>query len=336
MMIVWLKEVTELQKDALEKFAQKMGFETQTRQVGDSFVTSLLGEGFASRVQLRSFPGVARVVPLQQQGLPPLLKARREKTVQVRNLSFGQGNPVIIAGPCSIESEEQMLSLARNLKEMGVQMLRGGAFKPRTSPYSFQGLGHEGLDILARVSLETDLPVVSEVMSVEDLEQAEAKIDMVQVGARNMQNYSLLKALAEREIPVLLKRGISATIHEFLMAAEYLLSGGNEQVVLCERGVRGFEPLVRYNLDLASLSLLKELSPLPLIVDPSHACGQAALVPAVSRACIALGVDGLMLEVHQNPEDSISDADQALNLESFRQLLGNIHHISDTSRSKQG
>lgn len=247
--------------------------------------------------------------------------------VQVGEVVFGGPSTVLIAGPCSVESLDQMRVVAQQLKDAGVHILRAGAFKPRTNPHSFQGLGQEGLEILAQVSRETGLPVVTEVLSENDIEAVEAKADMLQVGARNMHNTALLKALSKTSLPILLKRGFAATIEEFLMAAEYLVHGGNNQVVLCERGVRSFEPQVRFGIDFGSLALLRELTAFPLVVDPSHATGQARLVRPVARAAAALGVEGIMVEVHPDPSKSVSDAEQAIDIEEFHGLVQDVRAI---------
>lgn len=258
-------------------------------------------------------------------GGPPV---RRQ--VRVGDVVFGAQSMVLIAGPCAVESLAQMRTVASHLKESGAHILRAGAFKPRTSPESFQGLGQEGLEILAQVSRETGLPVVTEVLSENDIEAVEAKADMLQVGARNMHNTALLKALSRTSLPILLKRGFAATIEEFLMAAEYLIQGGNNNVVLCERGVRSFETQVRFSIDFGSLALLRELSALPLVVDPSHATGQARLVRPVARAAAALGVDGIMVEVHPDPSKSVSDAEQAIDIEEFQNMVQDVRAIEGT------
>ncbi len=327
MFVIWTADTPVDRLDNLEKFARQMGFSCHRDTLGGREVTVLDGEGFATRAQLAAFPGVWDVVPLESEATPPLVRTRASRTVPVGSVVFGDGAPVMIAGPCSVEDEQSMLETARELKEAGTHMIRGGTFKPRTSPYSFQGLGREGLDILAKVSRETGLPVMTEILSPDDLEWAEAKVDMIWVGARNMQNFALLKELGKMQIPVMLKRGMASTIHEFLMAAEHILSGGNENVVLCERGVRSFEPLVRYSLDLGSLALLREMAHLPLVVDPSHACGNSRLVRAVSRGAIAVGVDGLMVEVHPEPAKALSDADQALGFDEYRSLLAEVSAV---------
>lgn len=248
--------------------------------------------------------------------------ARTERSiVQVGNVCFGGPQPVVIAGPCSVESYEQTRFAAEAVRTAGGSMLRGGAYKPRTSPYDFQGLGVEALEILARVRSETGLPVVSEVMSTDDIDLISGHVDMLQVGARNMQNFALLRRLSKCQRPVLLKRGPASTVREWLLAAEYLLAGGNDQVVLCERGVRSYDPELRNTFDLAGMALARQLSHLPVIADPSHATGRTDLIPAMSRAALAAGADGLIIEVHPRPSAALSDGAQSLDLPGFAKLM---------------
>ncbi len=241
---------------------------------------------------------------------------------------FGGEEVVIIGGPCSVESQEQMDTVAETLSAAPVQALRGGVYKPRTLPYSFQGLGHEGLDILARVRRQHQIPVVTEVMAIAQIEELAEVADMLQVGSRNMQNFDLLKALGQAGKPILLKRGLAATIEEFLGAAEYILSHGNPQVVLCERGIRSFDNFTRNVLDLGAVVALKQLTHLPVIVDPSHAVGKRELVAPLAKAAIACGADGLIIECHPEPEKSISDARQALSLEDMVALVHRLQPVA--------
>lgn len=234
---------------------------------------------------------------------------------------------VTIAGPCSVESKQQIHTVAKTLSELGIRYIRGGAFKPRTSPYSFQGLGIIGLEMLAEAANTYNLITVSEVMSETQIDLAYNYIDIFQVGARNMQNYSLLKALGKLDKPIILKRSTSATYYELLNAAEYILSGGNSQVILCERGIRSFEPMTRNTLDISSVPVLKQLTNLPIIIDPSHAAGLRSIVPALAKAAVAVGADGVMLEVHPHPELSISDAEQALSFAEFADLVIEMRKI---------
>ncbi|MGK7912492.1 MAG: 3-deoxy-7-phosphoheptulonate synthase [Synechococcus sp.] len=243
-------------------------------------------------------------------------------------LAIGGSDIVIMAGPCTIESEQQMETVARHLAPSPIGMLRGGAYKPRTSPYSFQGLGPQGLDIIANVGRTYNLPVVTEVMAVEQIPLVSDRADMLQVGSRNMQNFDLLKAVGQSDRPVLLKRGLAATLEEFVMAAEYILSYGNPNVVLCERGIRSFDSYTRNVLDLGAVVALKQLVHLPVIVDPSHASGRRELVADLARAAIACGADGLMIECHPTPELSVSDAAQALSLDAAVNLAESLRPIA--------
>jgi len=251
------------------------------------------------------------------------VEGRERTVVDVGGAKFGSGF-VVIAGPCAIEDEEQMIELARSLKEAGAHVLRGGAFKPRTSPYSFQGLGEKGLKILRKAGDEVGLPVVSEVLDTRHVELVAKYVDMIQIGARNMQNFPLLKEVGRTKKPVLLKRGFGCTIEEWLLAAEYILLEGNWEVVLCERGVRTFEPSTRFTLDIAAVLVVKELSHLPVIVDPSHAAGKNSLVKPLARAALAVGADGVMVEVHPNPSTALSDGPQSLTLKEFRELMEDL------------
>jgi len=253
----------------------------------------------------------------------------KEKTlIRVGELLVGGEKVIVIAGPCSVESREQILETARSVRLSGASMLRGGAFKPRTLPYSFQGLGEEGLKLLAEAREETGLPVVTEVMAPQDVKTVEAYTDILQIGARNMQNFPLLKRVAGSAKPVLLKRGFSSTIEEWLGAAEYILHGGNQDVILCERGIRTFTKLTRFTLDVTAVPLVKNLSHLPVIVDPSHGTGHSSLVSPMAKAAIAAGADGLMIEVHPNPEEAKSDGIQSITTEEFQKLMKDIYPVA--------
>jgi len=253
--------------------------------------------------------------------------------VRVGEVAIGGDTVVVIAGPCSVESREQLISTAHAVKKAGASLLRGGAYKPRTSPYDFQGLGEEALKILREASEETGLPVVTEVMGTEDVELICEYADMLQVGARNMQNFNLLRKLATVRKPVLLKRGPSATVKEWLLAAEYLLAGGNPDVVLCERGIKTFETETRNTMDLAAVALARDLSHLPVIADPSHGTGKQSLIAAMSRAAVAVGADGLIIEVHPCPERALSDGPQSLDFAAFEKVM---RGLSDPLRSISG
>jgi len=253
----------------------------------------------------------------------------RESTlVRIGDAVIGGEKVAVIAGPCSVESREQLMEAARAVKAAGASMLRGGAFKPRTLPYSFQGLGVEGLKILAEAREETGLPVVTEVMATEEVSVVEEYADVLQIGARNVQNYPLLKRVGKAGKPVLLKRGLASTIEEWLSAAEYVLHGGNPDVILCERGIRSYGKLTRFTLDLAAVPLLKEVSHLPVVVDPSHGTGVRSLVKPMSKAAVAAGADGLIVEVHPKPEEAMSDGAQSLRPKDFETLMGELEPVA--------
>jgi 3-deoxy-7-phosphoheptulonate synthase len=252
----------------------------------------------------------------------------KRTVVRIGSVEIGAGQPVFIAGPCSVESYEQLLATAEAVKSAGAVMLRGGAYKPRTSPYDFQGLGVEALQLLSQVRDETGLPIVSEVLSTEDIDIVADHVDMLQVGARNMQNFALLRRLGKLRKPVLLKRNPAATVKEWLLAAEYLLAGGNGQVVLCERGIRSYDPELRNTLDLAGMALARQLSHLPVLADPSHATGRRDLIPAMSRAALAAGADGLIIEVHPDPANALSDGMQSLDFAGFADMMETMQSSS--------
>jgi 3-deoxy-7-phosphoheptulonate synthase len=248
--------------------------------------------------------------------------------VDINGVRFGGSDIVVIAGPCAVESREQLFRTARSVKEGGASILRGGAFKPRSSPYNFQGLGEEGLKLLSLIRSETGLPVVTEVMDTRQMELVASYADIIQIGSRNMQNYPLLKEAGICGKPVLLKRGMMATIEEYLMAAEYILNQGNDQIILCERGIRTFETSTRNTLDLSAVPMLKRLSHLPVIVDPSHGTGLRWMVPALAKAAVAVGADGLIMEVHFNPESALCDGQQSLSLDEFAKLMPELKKIA--------
>jgi 3-deoxy-7-phosphoheptulonate synthase len=286
-------------------------------------IVAAVGSGRRHEIEaLQVAPGVDTVVAIAQ---PFKLVSRQVKPdgsiVKVGDVSIGGPGVAIIAGPCSVESREQLLSTAHAVKRAGATMLRGGAYKPRTSPYDFQGLGLEALKILAEAREQSGLPIVTEVMGTEDVDIICEYADMLQVGARNMQNFSLLRRLATVKKPILLKRGPSATVKEWLLAAEYLLSGGNHEVVLCERGIKTFESEMRNTFDLAAVALARDLSHLPVIADPSHGTGKQSLIAAVSRAAVAVGADGLIIEVHPCPERALSDGAQSLDFAGFERVM---------------
>ncbi|MGA9642818.1 MAG: 3-deoxy-7-phosphoheptulonate synthase [Terriglobales bacterium] len=311
------------------------GYQPHTIRGTERTIVAAVGSG-GNRIALEALqaaPGVEEVVAITH---PFKLVSRQVKSeptvVNVRGVPIGGEEFVVIAGPCSVESREQLLAAARAVKSAGARLLRGGAYKPRTSPYDFQGLGEEALRLLAEARDETGLPIVTEVMSTEDVARISEYADLLQVGARNMQNFALLRALARVDRPILLKRGPSATVKEWLLAAEYLLAGGNPNVILCERGIRTFETDTRNTLDLAAIALAKELSHLPVIADPSHGTGRRSLIPALSSAALAVGADGLMIEVHPCPERALSDGPQSLDPEGFRKLMRNLAMPSRTMK----
>ena len=247
-----------------------------------------------------------------------------DSIIKVGNVDIGNGSKAMIAGPCSVESYEQLYKIASDVKDAGANILRGGAFKPRTSPYDFQGLGREGLEILSSVSKELNIPIVSEIVSIEDLDLFKEHVDLIQVGARNMQNYDLLKHLGTIGKPVLLKRGLNATYEEWIMSAEYLMVSGNPDVIFCERGIRTYEPYTRNTLDLQSIPVIKRFTHLPIIVDPSHAGGRWWMVDSMSRAAMAAGADGLMIETHYDPDNALSDGAQSLHPNKYKELLNSL------------
>ena len=253
-----------------------------------------------------------------------------DTVVEVGETKIGGGNFAMIAGPCSVESEEQIVTVAKAVKAAGAQLLRGGAFKPRTSPYDFQGLKAEGIELLKIARAETGLPIVTEIMSVEHLPLFE-DVDVIQVGARNMQNFDLLRKLGQLRKPILLKRGLANTLKEFLMSAEYIMAGGNEQVILCERGIRTFDDYTRNTLDLAAVPMLRELTHLPIIVDPSHATGRANLVQPMALAAAACGADGLIIEVHNDPMHALCDGAQSLRPEQYAQLAEKVQRVREVT-----
>jgi 3-deoxy-7-phosphoheptulonate synthase len=319
---------TEQEIDHVIERVRELGYQPHVIRGAERTIIGVVGKSQAHRSELealRAAPGVEEMVPISQPFKLVSLELRRERTVvDVGGVQIGGDELVVIAGPCSVESREQILDTARALKAAGAHMLRGGAYKPRTSPYEFQGLGIEALQILREARQLTGLPIVTEIMSTEEVDVVSEHADMLQVGARNMQNYPLLRRLAATPRPILLKRGPSATIKEWLLAAEYLLAGGNPNVVLCERGIKTFETETRNTLDLAGVALAKELSHLPVIVDPSHATGRRSLVHATARAAVAVGADGLMVEVHPCPERALSDGPQSLDFRGFEEMMRGI------------
>lgn len=326
MMIVMKEGATEEQINHVIDKVKSLGVDVHLSRGEFKTIIGLVGDTARVReLPLGAYPGVEKVVPI----LKPFKLVSREfreedSIVDVGGVKVGGTNFVVIAGPCSVENKEQLFEIARFVKEMGAKILRGGAFKPRTSPYAFQGLGEEGLKILAEAREETGLPVVTEVMDARDISLVEKYADILQIGARNMQNFLLLKEVGQVKKPVLLKRGFSATIEEFLMAAEYVVSGGNKDVILCERGIRTFESYTRNTLDISAIPIVQKLSHLPIVVDPSHASGRWDLIEPLSIAALAAGANGVMIEVHPNPEEALSDGSQSLKFENFSSLMKSI------------
>ncbi|MCL2117254.1 MAG: 3-deoxy-7-phosphoheptulonate synthase [Planctomycetaceae bacterium] len=306
-------------------FYQTVFFEQVVLVVQESFDTPKLHDASLFWASLLDMSGVEEVlvIPLRdRQRMLTSIHAKKERTkIEVGPFLVGNGHFAIIAGPCTVENEEQLLETAQSVKKSGAQGLRGGAFKPRTSPYAFQGLREEGLKLLAKAREATGLPIVTEAMTPEELTMVAQYADVVQIGTRNMQNYRLLEAAGKLRMPILLKRGFSATIEEFLMAAEYILLGGNDQVILCERGIRTFEDDTRFTLALGAVPLLKQRTHLPIIVDPSHATGYYKHVPAMAAAATAAGADGLLIEVHPEPQKALCDGRQSLTFEEFEQTV---------------
>ncbi|GAB4538537.1 MAG: 3-deoxy-7-phosphoheptulonate synthase [Anaerolineae bacterium] len=310
---------------------ESLGFKTHLSQGEERTIIGVIGdERPIDKDSLARIHGVERIVPI----LRPFKLASRDfqpddTIFQLNGHSIGGQKIIVIAGPCAVESREQILETAYAVKEAGAHLLRGGAFKPRTSPYSFQGLGEEGLQYLAEAREATGLAVVTEVMAPEQVALVAQHADVLQIGTRSMQNYALLHAVGESGKPVLLKRGMMSTIEELLMSAEYILSHGNRRVILCERGIRTFEPYTRNTLDINAVPVLKELSHLPVIVDPSHATGKWHLVSAASKAAIAAGADGLIIEVHPNPELAMSDGAQSLRPARFAELMAQLKPLAE-------
>jgi 3-deoxy-7-phosphoheptulonate synthase len=330
MIIVMNVNATESQIGRVKERLQQCGLGIHLSEGVERTIIGAIGPKKPGIMEsFEAMEGVEKVVPiLQPFKLASLEFKEQTSRVEVGSAMFGGEQVVIIAGPCAVENEEQMLATARAVKKAGASMLRGGAFKPRTSPYAFQGLEEEGLKILKKVSREVGIPFVTEVVNPLDVELVAEYADMLQIGARNMQNFPLLKEVGKTHQPVILKRGLAATIEEWLMAAEYILSEGNFQVVLCERGIRTYETSTRNTLDLSAIPSVKRLSHLPIIADPSHGTGKRQLVIPLGRAAIAAGADGLIIEVHPDPEHALSDGPQSLTFEGFEKLMGDIRPVA--------
>jgi 3-deoxy-7-phosphoheptulonate synthase len=331
MMIVMREGATTEQVDAVVRQVEQAGASPHVSQGEVHTVVGAIGEPERiANLELEGFPGVDHVVPISRPYKLASLQFKRDQhsVLDIGGRKVGGPNFMTIAGPCTVESRETMLDAARIVRDAGAQLLRGGAYKPRTSPYSFQGLGDEGLRLLQEAKDETGLPIVTELMDVRDLEPVLEVADVIQLGARNMQNYTLLTEVGRSMRPVLLKRGLSATLEELLMAAEYILKEGNGNVMLCERGIRTFETSYRFTLDLMAVPVLKEMTHLPVVVDPSHAAGKRALVPALSYAAAAAGADGIIVEIHPEPEAAICDGPQALYASDFADYLQKLEQAA--------
>ena len=322
MIIVLKQDAPEVQVREFCHELQDMGLQINDSKGSESHILGLIGD---TKAVAESWVLANPVVETCRRVTEPYKKANRkfhpdDSVIDVDGVKIGGGNFAVIAGPCSIESEEQITYCAQRVKAAGASLLRGGAFKPRTSPYSFQGMRSEGLDLLKLARRATGAPIVTEIMNTEHLPLFE-NVDLIQVGARNMQNFELLKAVGRQKKPVLLKRGLANTLEEFVMSAEYIMAEGNENVILCERGIRTFETSMRNTLDLAGVVMLHKMTHLPVIVDPSHACGHAWMVPDLAKAAVAAGADGLMIEVHNNPAKAKCDGAQSLTPDQFDELM---------------
>ena len=331
MIVEMRRGAAQAQIDAVVARAHHFGLETQLNIGTDKVVIALLGSD-TGRIPTESFevlPGVESVTRIMR----PYKLASREfrdedSLVRIRDIVIGGPRVVIMAGPCAVESREQLLATARHVTDAGACIVRGGTFKPRTSPFSFQGLGEEGVHLLSEVREELGVPVVSEITEPHLLDLMAGRVDVLQIGARNMQNYALLRAVGQSNKPCILKRGLAATVTEWLQAADYLLAAGSTQVILCERGIRTFETATRFTLDISSIEVVKRNSHLPIIVDPSHAAGHYELVPTLAKAAVAAGADGLIIEVHPDPASALSDGLQSLTFSDFRRLMTELKAIS--------
>ena len=331
MIIVMNEKCSDEEVKKVKKALEDKGLGVHLSQ-GETFcIIGVVGETRTiDSDKLLRFSGVEKILKVEE----PYKKANRlfkpeDTIIDVRGNLVGGNNLAVMAGPCSVESEEQIIEIAKSVKESGATFLRGGAFKPRTSPYSFQGLELEGLELLKKAREATGLPIVTEIMSTDYIDVFERDVDVIQVGARNMQNFDLLKQLGKINKPILLKRGLSATIEEWIMSAEYIMAGGNENVILCERGIRTFETYTRNTLDLSAIPVIKRRTHLPVIVDPSHAAGYWYLVEPLAKAAISAGADGLMIEVHNNPQCALSDGQQSIKPDSFERLMKKIKLLAE-------
>ncbi|MFY9614499.1 MAG: 3-deoxy-7-phosphoheptulonate synthase [Candidatus Dormiibacterota bacterium] len=331
MIVVMKKGASDHDVEGVVKQIEKLNFKAHLSKGETDTIIGVIGpNAIEIKDSLVHMAGVATIIPITK---PFKLSGREwhpdDSIYKVGGTQIGGGTVVVMAGPCAVESREQVMETAESVKKAGAHFLRGGAFKPRTSPYTFQGMGLHGLKILEEARAATGLGVVTEVMAPHDVEAVAASADILQIGARNMQNYNLLYEVGQVHKPVLLKRGLSATVEEWLLAAEYILSRGNYQVILCERGIRTFETYTRNTLDLNAVPVIRELSHLPIIVDPSHGTGKWSWVTAMACAGVAAGADGLMVEVHPNPEAAYSDGPQSLKLERFAELMNQVRRVAE-------
>ncbi|MDP8292727.1 MAG: 3-deoxy-7-phosphoheptulonate synthase [Candidatus Orphnella occulta] len=330
MIIVFKQSATEKQIKHVTTKLKKLGLKPMISRGVERTIIGAIGEEDILRAQpIEVFPGVEKVMAIMAPYKLVSREFKHEKTVvSVGKVKIGSRHLAVMAGPCSIENCDMLLKIAKAVKKSGASILRGGAFKPRTSPYAFQGLGEEGLKYLHQAGKEEGLPVVTELMDIRDLDVVERYSDMIQIGARNMQNFNLLKEVGLSKKPILLKRGMMSTVKEWLMSAEYILSNGNFNVVLCERGIRTFEDATRFTMDISAIALVKKLSHLPVIADPSHATGKWGLVGPVAKAAIAGGADGLMIEVHSKPEEAFSDGEQSLLPTKFSAMMKDLKLVA--------
>mgnify|MGYP004459998223 CR=1 FL=1 len=329
MLIIMNSKATQKNVDDVNNFLAKKGLKTHISDDNNKIVIRVLGTNSLDTSELELFEGVSEAIKISSRFLKTTRTYKSEDTiVDVNGVKFGLDNVGLIAGPCAVESYEQLDTIASALSDIGIKILRGGTFKPRTSPYAFQGLGEEGLKILSEVAKKYNMATVSEIIDASQLELFERYVDIIQVGARNMFNYYMLKELSKTKKPIILKRGFSATLEELLMSAEYLLLGGNKNIILCERGIRTFEKSTRSTLDLAAVPVLKNLSHLPIIVDPSHSTGLRMAVVPMGRAAIMAGCDGLIIEVHNSPDNALCDGAQSLYIEQYKKLYEDIKQIA--------
>ncbi len=340
MIIVMQNNSTKKEKDHVVEHLKKANYGVHISEGVQRTIIGAIGDEAdkeARMMKIRAIKGVEKVVPIMEPYKLVGKNFKPKKTViDIEGVKIGGEEVIVMAGPCAVENEEQIIKTAQVVKKAGAKILRGGAFKPRTSPYSFQGMKEEGLKLLAKARAKTGLKIVTEVIDINKIDLVNEYADIIQIGARNMQNYPLLKAVGKIDTPVMLKRNMSSTIKEWLLAAEYIMKEGNYQVILCERGIRTFSTNTRNTLDLSSVPLLHELSHLPIVVDPSHGTGKWSLVSPMARAAVASGADGLLVEVHPNPEAALSDGAQSLTFDNFNQLMVEVRKMAEVLKRKVG